>query len=99
MKLLEELKKEYRELLKELGLENMEELEKMEYSSVALSRAKRKRGRKVYKWLILTGKVRENGKLKTKVIKNFYKDQDVSEPKLRKMVKVYRAVKALQDNE
>ena len=97
MGVLEELKREYRELLRELELEGLEELYEMKYSSIALSRAKRKRGGKVYRWLILTGKVRENGKVKTKLIRNFYMDLEEAEPKLRRLVKLYRAIRVLSE--
>ena len=97
MEVLKELKEEYRKLLRELELEDLEELHEMRYSSIALSKAKRKRGSKVYRWLILTGKVRENGKVRTKLIKNFYRDLDEAEPKLRRLVKLYRAIRVLSE--
>ena len=97
MEVLEELKREYRELLRELELENVEELYEMRYSSIAFSRAKRKRGSRVYRWLILTGKVRENGKVRTKLIRNFYRDLEEAEPKLRRLVKLYRAIRVLSE--
>ncbi len=53
-----------------------------------------KRG--TYRWLILTGKVKENGKVKTKLIKNFYGKG--KEEKLKRLVKLYRAIKVLSDN-
>lgn len=95
MGVLEELRREYRELLRELKLEDLEELYEMKYSSIALSRAKRKRGSRVYRWLILTGKVRKDGKARTRLIRNFYRDLEGAEPKLRRLVKLYRAIKVL----
>ena len=97
MGVLDELRKEYRELLKELGLEGLSGLYDMEYSSIALSRAKRRRGNKVYRWLILTGKVKEGRKSETKLIKNFYKNLEETEPKLRRLVKLYRAIRVLSE--
>ena len=73
MKVLEELRKEFEHLLGEL---NLEEERLGECSSVAVSRARRGR----YSWLILTGKVRENGKVRTKLIRNFYGNPDEIEP-------------------
>lgn len=97
MEVLEELRREYLELLRELELEGVGDLRGMRYSSVALSRAERKRGEKVYGWLVLTGKVKENGKVKTKLIRNFYRNLEEAEPKLRRLVKLYRAVKVLSE--
>ena len=92
MGILEELKEEFEAVLEELGIRE-EELERC--SSIALSRAKRKRGGKVYEWLILTGKVRENGRVKTKLIRNFYGKG--KEEKLKRLVRLYRAIKVLDD--
>ena len=97
MKVFEELRREYLELLGELELGGVEDLRGMKYSSVALSRAERKRGERVYGWLVLTGKVRENGKVKTKLIRNFYRNLEEAEPKLRRLVKLYRAIRVLSE--
>jgi len=92
MLVLRELEREYFSLLRELGIENREELRKKEYTSISLSRAKRKRSGKVYRWLILTGK-REG---KTRLIKNFYADYEENHEKLRKLCSLYRAIKSLE---
>lgn len=95
MEIIGVLRRKYWELLDDLEL-NEEELRKMVYSSIAVSKAKRKRGDKTYKWLILTGKARRDGKLKTELIKNFYKVTEETERKLRLLVKLYRAIKVLE---
>jgi len=67
----------------------------MRYSSIAISRARRRRGGKVYRWLILTGKVREGGRAKTKLIKNFYGHCEENEAKLKRLCSLYRAIRTL----
>ena len=99
MKVLEDLKKEYRKLLADLELEDLEDLYRMKYSSIALSRARRRRKNRTYGWLVLTGKVKENGKVKTRLIRNFYRNLEEAEPKLRKLVKLYRAIRVLSEQE
>ncbi len=95
MEIVRILHRKYGELLDDLEL-NEEGLRKMVYSSIAVSKAKRKRGNKTYGWLILTGKAKKDGKLKTELIKNFYKVTEETERKLRLLVKLYRAIKVLE---
>lgn len=95
MRSLEGLREEYEGLLEELGLGDVEGLRNMEYSSVSVGRARRRRRNKVYEWLVLTGKRRVNGRAKTFLIKNFYGNVEEREGRLRRLCRLYKAIRVL----